>query len=724
LNGTAIGGSTSATYTANATGNYSVTVTNANGCSATSAATAVLVNNLPSAIITAGGATTFCSGSSVSLSANSGTGLTYQWSNGSNNQTITVSTAGNYTVTVTNADGCSSTSSATAVTVTALPVVASITGTTAVCTGSTTTLSSTTGSGVWTSSNPSVASIISSTGVVTGVTAGTSTITYTVTAGGCTNSTTTVVTVNALPTATITTIGTTTFCTGGSVSLVGPSAPAGMTYSYQWNVDGSAISGATSSSYTASAAGSYTLTVTNNNGCSATSAATVVTVNALPTLASIGGTTSACIGSSTVLTNAQLGGTWSSSNTATAIVNSSTGSVTGVSAGTATITYTYTNSNNCTNTVTAAVTVNALPTVAAITGATNVCSGLTTQLASATIGGTWSSSNAAVASVSTSGVVTGVTAGATTIVYTVTNVNGCTSAVSATVNVNAGTTASITAGGATTFCQGGSVVLTANAGSTYLWSNGASTQSITASASGSYYVTVSNAAGCSATSTAAVVTQIPNPVVDIYGVTDICVGQTELFSSNIQGGTWSLPISQPIVDQSNTQYMNQAGSTSQYQTFTAGVSGTLNSIAVNHANPQGNTAVSTVTVKVYSGAGTSGTLLGSNTVTLPAQWGSNWNVYTYNGISVIQGQVYTFEVTTPNVVFSWLNVDVNNQYNGGAYGPSISGWDMIFETNVSPSYGTINQSGQFTCLKVCQCFSSCGLTLISMDGHAGNTIFF
>ena len=71
------------------------------------------------------------------------------------------------------------------------------------------------------------------------------------------------------------------------------------------------------------------------------------------------------------------------------------------------------------------------------------------------------------------------------------------------------TTPTITAGGVTTFYSGGSVVLTSSTGTTYLWSNGATTQAITASASGSYTVRVTNASGCqSAASAATVVTRI------------------------------------------------------------------------------------------------------------------------------------------------------------------------------------------------------------------------
>lgn len=63
----------------------------------------------------------------------------------------------------------------------------------------------------------------------------------------------------------------------------------------------------------------------------------------------------------------------------------------------------------------------------------------------------------------------------------------------------------ITASGATTICQGGSVTLTASSGSSYLWSNGATTPSITVNTAGSYTVTVTTG-GCSGTSAATNVT--------------------------------------------------------------------------------------------------------------------------------------------------------------------------------------------------------------------------
>jgi gliding motility-associated-like protein len=368
-------------------------------------------------------------------------------------------------------------------------------------------------------------------------------VVYTVTpvsgTGSCVGASfTNTVTVTPLPTS-ITAAGSTTFCQGGSVSLLAPVAPLNMSYTYQWNLNGTAITGATSSTYIANAAGSYTVTITNNNGCTATSSAVVVTVNALPTVNAITGTSTLCVGATSALASTTTGGTWSTSNNAIATVNAS-GVVNAISAGTATITYSVTNSNGCTNTATQVVTINALPTVAAITGANSVCAGSTIQLESATANGVWSSGNTAVATIGTNGVVTGVSAGVSTISYTVTNSNGCVTSVTADVNVNAVPNSAVVPSGATTFCQGGSVVLTASAGTSYQWSNGAQTQAITVTSGGSYYVNVTNAAGCSVISASQVVTVNPLPTVAaIAGSNNVCVGSTVNLTNATTGGVWS-----------------------------------------------------------------------------------------------------------------------------------------------------------------------------------------
>jgi hypothetical protein len=87
-------------------------------------------------------------------------------------------------------------------------------------------------------------------------------------------------------------------------------------------------------------------------------------------------------------------------------------------------------------------------------------------------------------------------------------------------------TVTVSAGGPTTFCQGGSVVLTASGASSYVWSNGTTTPSITVSTSGTYSVSGTNTAGCSATSAATAVTVNAPPTVTITpnGPTTFCEG--------------------------------------------------------------------------------------------------------------------------------------------------------------------------------------------------------
>jgi hypothetical protein len=94
-----------------------------------------------------------------------------------------------------------------------------------------------------------------------------------------------VVTVNAAPAVpTITASGATTLCTGGSVTLTAASTTTGATYT--WSLNGAPITSATAATYTANAAGNYTVTATSGT-CSATSAATAITVTPLPTTPTI-----------------------------------------------------------------------------------------------------------------------------------------------------------------------------------------------------------------------------------------------------------------------------------------------------------------------------------------------------------------------------------------------------------------------------------------------------
>ena len=115
-------------------GTYTLTVLNSNNCTNTTT-TAVIVNTNPTPSIT--GSLTFCTGGSTTLNAGPGYSI-YAWSPSGNTQTINVTTAGTYTVTVTNASGCTGTASVN-VTVSS-SLTPTITGALAFCAGGSTIL--------------------------------------------------------------------------------------------------------------------------------------------------------------------------------------------------------------------------------------------------------------------------------------------------------------------------------------------------------------------------------------------------------------------------------------------------------------------------------------------------------------------------------------------------------------------------------------------------------
>jgi hypothetical protein len=169
------------------------------------------------------------------------------------------------------------------------------------------------------------------------------------------------------------------------------------------------------------------------------------------TVAPITGTTTLCQGTSTTLSSSTPGGTWSSGNTSVATVGSGTGIVSGVAPGTAIISY----STGC-GMATTIVTVYANP--APIAGLAGVCVGATTALSNTVSGGTWSSSNTAVATVSGTGVVSGVAIGTSVITY---SISGCYTTLTVTVSTSPG---AIT--GTMILCAGATTTLSNAAGTT------------------------------------------------------------------------------------------------------------------------------------------------------------------------------------------------------------------------------------------------------------------
>ncbi len=266
----------------------------------------------------------------------------------------------------------------------------------------------------------------------------------------------------------------------------------------------------------------------NIAGCGSGVATVSVVVN--PTPAPIGGTAAVCPGNTTNLTNSGTG-TWGSSDPTRATIVPGTGVVTGVAAGSAVMTFTL-SSTGCYRTKT--VTINPLP--APIAGSNNVCaSGATTTLSDITIGGTWSSSTPAVATVSGAGLVTGVTAGSSTITYTLPT--GCIATSPMLVNPLPGAIS-----GTPVVCQGSTITVTdPTPGGTWSTSNvsqataGATSGVVTGVSSGTPDVIYTLPTGCSQ-SMSILVNPLPAA---ITGTMSMCAGASTTLSCATPGGTWS-----------------------------------------------------------------------------------------------------------------------------------------------------------------------------------------
>ncbi len=303
-------------------GLYTVTATNAEGCSAQADVT-VTVNPLPSVNIS--GNSSFCQGDNVSLTATGAS--SYAWNNSSSNASIAVNNAGTYTVTGTDANGCSSTATKT---VSVNPIY-NIPLTHSMCEGE---------------SYNFYGQNITAAG----------TYTHTLqTVNGCDSVLTLVVTLKALPPTAIT--GNTTICEGETATLT---ANGGVSYSWS--------NGSTNNSISVSQSGIYTVTATNAEGCSVTADVTV-TVNPLPNV-NISGNTTLCAGNSTTLTATGADSyTWSTGDNTASVSISAFG----------VYTVTGTTTAGCSGTANVTVLVSQLPVIT-ITGETDICVGESTIL--------------------------------------------------------------------------------------------------------------------------------------------------------------------------------------------------------------------------------------------------------------------------------------------------------------------------------------------------------
>mgnify|MGYP003444580040 CR=1 FL=1 len=532
-------GATTATINVNTTGNYSVTVTDANGCTGT-ASFNLAVNANPTPTIT--GVTSFCAGGNSTL--NAGGGYTnYLWSGGATTQTINVTAAGNYAVTVTNAAGCTATTNKV-ITVNALPVPV-ISGLAGICpgasanlatgsfasylwsNGNTTSSITTSVSGNYTvtvtdingcigSSNYNLLAfqnpvpVISGTAAIcqnqssvldagsfaswqwsTGAVSQTISVnqsgTYSVTVtnvDGCVASTSFNVVVNPIPVPVIS--GTSAFCSGNSSVF---NTGGGSFASYQWNTS------ATTSAITVTAAGNYVVTVTDANGCTA-STSQAATVWNLPTPV-ITGNSAICSGTQTTLSAGNYSTfQWSTGATTDSISVSNS----------ANYIVTVTDVNGCTGiSAPFALTINQLPS-AIISGTAAICIGQSTALQFQFTGtAPYSyrySDGTSVSPIMNSNNTTAqilVSPGITTD-YTLTQISdvNCTGSVSGVARVVVNPLPQPIISGSAGECEGITATLTTGNFAAYLWSTGATSQSISINTSGSYVCTVTSTAGCKA----------------------------------------------------------------------------------------------------------------------------------------------------------------------------------------------------------------------------------
>ncbi|MFN8337408.1 MAG: hypothetical protein U0T36_00130 [Saprospiraceae bacterium] len=253
----------------------------------------------------------------------------------------------------------------------------------------------------------------------------------------------------------------------------------------------------------------YTVAVTNScNGCKGTDDFTL-TVHPLPT-ANIAGDNEICLGGHTTLT--ATGGTfyvWSNGET--------TNWITVSPSATKEYSVTVTDGNGCQATAAYTVTVHPLPT-ANIARQRNLL-GWTYTTLTATGGTSYLWSNGETTTNNT------VSPSATTeYSVTVTDGNGCQATSAYTVTVHPLPTANIA--GDNEICLGGHTTLTATGGTSYLWSNGETTNWITVSPSATteYSVTVTDGNGCQATVSSHTVTVHSLPTANIAGDNEICLG--------------------------------------------------------------------------------------------------------------------------------------------------------------------------------------------------------
>ena len=521
------GGLTGATQSALSAGSYTVTVTDQGGCT-----DAIVVNiNEPTELIASASSTPATCGANDGTATGSATGgtgsYTYSWSpSGGTNQTATGLAANTYTVTVTDQNGCTS-DAIIAVTTTNGPTISLDNSSDALCFGGdgSATVSATGGSPAYTFDwTP---------GGLTGATqsalsAGSYTVTVT-DQGGCTDAI--VVNINE-PTELIASASSTPATCGANDGTATGSATGGTgSYTYSWSP-----SGGTNQTATGLAANTYTVTVTDQNGCTSDAIIAVTTTNG-PTISLDNSSDALCFGGDGSATVSATGGSPAYT------FNWTPGGLTGatqsaLSAGSYTVT--VTDQGGCTD----AIVININEPTELIIDTTNIVlancganDGGGTVLAT---GGTGSYTYAWSPTGGTNPTATGLAGGSYTV--TVTDQNNCSDAISFTIPTLGGPTVSVLSS-TDVSCFGlsdGEASVDAAGGTapySYVWvPSGGTNATATGLTAGTYTVTVTDNAGCA--NSVSVTIGEPTEILVTEIITDENCGQSDgEISLSVSGGS-------------------------------------------------------------------------------------------------------------------------------------------------------------------------------------------
>jgi len=542
-NGKTISGATGTNYYASATGSYKAVITSNGGCVGMDSTKITIFPNPNLQVI--GSSASICLGDTSTLKS-SLVGNTYKWTlNHSktlvgNTGTYKATVAGLYTLTITDINGCTD-SASYSVTVNALPTVGNpqISGDTVICKGSTVSF------GIFNLPN-----YISYQWYKNGVAIpGATSSAYTATdsghyyiqvtdINGCKGKSRVIQVLLAPSPAQPHIIASlpTSLCSPGTVALsINP--VAGLIY--QWRRNGIALPNSNKPNFTASSTGVYSVLVENVQGCTALSDSVPINIYPKPTASVSYPTLITCNGVPIPLSvnpAPSPGDTYQWYKNGV-LIGGQTGS-TYSSTGSGSYNYVITNANGCKDTsgsVSLTIYPSAVVNIIA-DGPTTFCNpGVVTLEATSTFASyQWYLSGVPIPGAT--GSTYDATTGGTYSLHVV-DVNGCpgVSSVSIPVIVNPQTTPLLSASGPTSFCIGGSVILTATAssgGGTYAWFvNGKSIPSkyivgntYTATSSGTYTVTYTNVSGCTASSLPIVVqvNPLPTPAIQVGGTVQLC----------------------------------------------------------------------------------------------------------------------------------------------------------------------------------------------------------